>query len=156
VLVVVFPAGAAIPGSVGGLLPKRSRFTHWRHVSLFHPQHLTFTSRGCQHGLLGHGWKEPELAEPAAAALPNAGLVPLRHWYARPWTQLRRRAGAVGLLGGLGAERAGPWLAATAFIPQEDDKPGARASFVLPGGASLRSTERVVEKVGSVVARKLV
>ena len=152
VLVVVFLPVLAIPGSVGRLYQPIA-ITIGATILFSTLNALTFTPVAAS-WLLGHGWKEPDWLS-RLLQRPQRWLDRLRHWYGKALERSfrRRRLVLLGLLGGLVLAGWGLGQLPTGFIPQEDDSQ-VRGVVVLPGGASLRSTERVVEKVRQVVAEE--
>jgi len=152
VLVVVFLPVLAMPGSVGRLYrPIAATISATILFSTINA--LTFTPVAAS-WLLVHGWRDPRWLRQLLAR-PQRWLEALSRSYAKSLAHSFRwrRLIMLGLLAGLLLTAWGLGGLPTAFIPQEDDGQ-VRGVVVLPGGASLQKTERVLEKVRRIVEQE--
>ncbi|MCX5932033.1 MAG: efflux RND transporter permease subunit, partial [Cyanobacteria bacterium] len=145
VLVVVFLPVLVMPGSVGRLYQPIA-ITISAAILFSTINALTFTPVAAS-WLLAHGWKEPRWLL-RMLAHPQRLFDSLGRLYGRALERCFRwrRLLLVGMAAGLILAVWGLGQLPTGFIPQEDDGQ-VRGVVLLPGGASLQSTEAVLERV---------
>jgi hydrophobe/amphiphile efflux-1 (HAE1) family protein len=152
VLVVVFLPVLALPGSVGRLYQPIA-ITISATILFSTINALTFTPVAAS-WLLAHGWNEPRWLL-RVMNRPQRWLDRLRRLYGGALEHCFRwrRLVLLGLAAGLVLAVWGLGQLPTAFIPQEDDGQ-VRGVVVLPGGASLQSTEAVLERVRRIAQQE--